>query len=425
MNRDHLVLIVANYPDPKAENFLDLELRILEQKFKKITLIQTKAPSIASNKKMHLPINSNLELIIPTKISYLRKLFRVVFSIVFIQEFVYLLTSKKSRFKLDSYKSLFYYHSAYLSNKRWFNHFFSTQDIDFDNTIFYTYWCDQTTFTLAHYQKKYPRLRFVSRVHGWDLYLERHSSNYLPFRTFIFEQAERIITISKHGREYLKQHYSSDFSNKFHLSYLGVKNIGSNIYYESNEVTSSSMRIVTISSITPVKNLECFIRSLSFIDDIEIEWTHIGSVENKGYDFEIQNLIHEVLVSKKNIKIVFKGFYSAEMVFDYLKNKRIDVVLNCSHSEGLPVSLMEATAAALPIIAFNVGGISEIVKDNMNGFLIQQKNDPVALAEKIKCFYALYPQTKKQFSINSYSIWEQSFDYQKNHEKFGQFLKSL
>jgi colanic acid/amylovoran biosynthesis glycosyltransferase len=209
------------------------------------------------------------------------------------------------------------------------------------------------------------------------------------------------------------------------LSYLGVKHIGANIYYASPEVTTSSLRIVTISSVTPVKNLECFIQSLAFIDDIEIEWTHIGSVDDKRYDFQINKLIHEVLDSKKNITVVFKGFCSAEMVFDFLKNTRVDLVLNCSHSEGLPVSLMEATAAALPIIAFNVGGISEIVKDNINGFLIQQKNDPVALSEKIKCFYALDYQAKQQFSINSYSIWEQNFDYQKNHEKYGQFLTSL
>ena len=120
-----------------------------------------------------------------------------------------------------------------------------------------------------------------------------------------------------------------------------------------------------------------------------------------------------------------KGFYSSDKVFDFLKNTRIDLVLNCSHSEGLPVSLMEAASAGLPIIAFDIGGISEIVQDNVNGYLIQQKNDPKALAEKLKCFYALDSNTKRNFSINSYSIWKHSFDYQKNHEQFGQFLKAI
>jgi glycosyltransferase involved in cell wall biosynthesis len=86
---------------------------------------------------------------------------------------------------------------------------------------------------------------------------------------------------------------------------------------------------------------------------------------------------------------------------------------------------MEATSAALPIIAFNVGGISEIVKDNINGFLIQEKNEPAILAEKLKIFYRLDTETKKQFSINSYTIWEHLFDYQKNHEQIGQLLLSI
>lgn len=47
-----------------------------------------------------------------------------------------------------------------------------------------------------------------------------------------------------------------------------------------------------------------------------------------------------------------------------------DIFALPSHAEGLPISLLEALAAGLPVIATRVGGISEIVEDGREGFLI-------------------------------------------------------
>ena len=47
---------------------------------------------------------------------------------------------------------------------------------------------------------------------------------------------------------------------------------------------------------------------------------------------------------------------------DYLAEA--DVYLITSHMEGLPLSVLEAMAAGLPVIATDVGGVADIVKDN-------------------------------------------------------------
>lgn len=52
-------------------------------------------------------------------------------------------------------------------------------------------------------------------------------------------------------------------------------------------------------------------------------------------------------------------------------------------TEGTPTVLMEAMACGLPIIATDVGGVSDLIKDEINGFVVPQR-DPHALAEAIK-----------------------------------------
>ncbi|MGE6515584.1 glycosyltransferase family 4 protein [Lysinibacillus sphaericus] len=57
-------------------------------------------------------------------------------------------------------------------------------------------------------------------------------------------------------------------------------------------------------------------------------------------------------------------------VTELLARSQIFVLL--SDWEGLPISIIEAMRAGLPIIATNVGGVRELVTDNVNGYLIDR-----------------------------------------------------
>ena len=51
-----------------------------------------------------------------------------------------------------------------------------------------------------------------------------------------------------------------------------------------------------------------------------------------------------------------------------------DVFCLISNYEGLPISIIEAMRAGLPVIASDVGGNNELVKDGLNGFLVERGN---------------------------------------------------
>jgi spore coat protein SA len=81
-------------------------------------------------------------------------------------------------------------------------------------------------------------------------------------------------------------------------------------------------------------------------------------------------------------RVVLTGFIPpAEIPGAYLLG---DIFVGPSQiEEGLGLVFLEAAAAGLPIIATRRGGIPEIVREDINGLLLQQPDDPRELADKI------------------------------------------
>jgi glycosyltransferase involved in cell wall biosynthesis len=60
----------------------------------------------------------------------------------------------------------------------------------------------------------------------------------------------------------------------------------------------------------------------------------------------------------------------------------VDIAISTSDNEGMPLSLIEAQLAGVPVIATNVGSNSEIVKHGLTGFIVEK--DSNALIEAIR-----------------------------------------
>ncbi len=91
------------------------------------------------------------------------------------------------------------------------------------------------------------------------------------------------------------------------------------------------------------------------------------SLENLVRELQIGDLVH------------FCGF--VPNVPRYAK--AFDVYLLPSMKEGLPYVLLEAGLAGLPIVATDVGGVTDIIRDGVSGIVIPPKN-PARITDAVK-----------------------------------------
>lgn len=122
------------------------------------------------------------------------------------------------------------------------------------------------------------------------------------------------------------------------------------------------VRIISVGTLYWIKNQLMTIRAVSSIHDMgyNVELILLGDGEDRD---KIKNEIRRV---KAENYIYTPG--TKKNVERYLQMSKIYV--SASKTEGLPLSILEAMACGLPVIATDAGGTKDIVHDKENGFII-------------------------------------------------------
>ena len=124
------------------------------------------------------------------------------------------------------------------------------------------------------------------------------------------------------------------------------------------------------------KGLSVLFQSLKLLRDAgrHFELTLVGDGADRG---RLEDLARELAIDRH---IVFAGYRNQEQVGEYLR--RSDIFILPSFAEGVPVSLMEAMATGIPVVATNVGGVAELVESERTGLVVPPA-DSAGLANAI------------------------------------------
>jgi glycosyltransferase involved in cell wall biosynthesis len=397
LQKKFLCFFTNAYPFGKGEAFIENELNFISPHFQKVYLFhKTKSQDVRD-------IPSNVELVyIPPLLTSVkaRLLFENFFLVIsfFFKEFFFSRQKKLFR-KNIRYNVTHILNCIYYSNEIELK----LSDNVLKNAFFYTYWFFDWNLSLSILRYRNIICKNYTRAHRFDLYEDDDKENYLPQRKFCLMYTDKVFLISKNGISYLKSLYPR-YLKKMVLSYLGTKDFGINPTLNKKDF----LHLVSCSNVNNVKRVHLIVEILSHIN-VTIKWTHIGDgllmddIKNK-----IKNL-------PKNVIVDFKGRLSQMEIFHFYKSVPIDVFINTSISEGLPVSIMEAISFGIPVFATNAGGTEEIVNEK-TGVLISKDFYPAIVAKFIIdfCSSEQYPLVRK--SARKY--WEDNFSCQRNYDYF-------
>jgi glycosyltransferase involved in cell wall biosynthesis len=143
------------------------------------------------------------------------------------------------------------------------------------------------------------------------------------------------------------------------------------------------------------KGIDDFLRAVRILQDRgrDVRFLVIGAQSvQRGYQAEIERLAKELNIEHR---IVFTG--QRQDVAPLLRE--VDLVVHPSLTEGLSNVILEAMAAAVPVVATRVGGNPELVEDGRTGFLVPVK-DPEEIANAI-CRLLDQPDLARAYGVRA------------------------
>lgn len=280
---------------------------------------------------------------------------------------------------------------------------------DGDQVYLYSYWLDRNALAMVLLRRVVKAAAVVSRVHRFDVYEERNPDSYLPLRKFILGGVDAVYSISQDAVDYLSARYAG--LSKYFVSRLGTTR-GEEAAYKR---AAAGVHLVSVSNVIPVKRVSMIARSVHAFAKcnpaLPVLWTHFGD----GPLFD--DLKKDVAaLGLNNLKVDLRGGQLNSVIKSFYSENFVDLFINLSESEGIPVSFMEAMSYRIPVLATDVGGVSEII-DETCGYLLQKDVTEEQVAERIHSIFA-DRQAHDAVAARAYDAWEQRYSASATYPKF-------
>ena len=392
--KKNLILLCDNYPIGLGEFFLDDEIKIAESFFEKIIVI---VPKEQYQKFEHYK-NSNMmvqQWSFKRDFSVILKSLPFVFSSTTINEVFRTNTQTKfkNRIKITINDVL---KSSYLMNE--VQEILTKEQLNPKESVFYSYWHDFKALALARLRKK-NKGTFISRAHSSDIFSFRSTFNYLPYKRFILSNLDQTYSVSDIGKKELEKYMEEKYNKKVSISRLGKQNLRPPLF----EKTEDKIIICSCSHFNHLKRVHLIPKILKKVKIPNIHWVHFGW----GYP-EYEKLVYDELQDTR-FTFELKGETENENILDFYSTNFVDLFINLSTHEGIPVSIMEAFSAAIPVLATNVGGVGEIVDENC-GFIIEKEFNVDLVAKKLEVFLKASLEIQTEKRRNAHLQWEKKYN---------------
>lgn len=411
--RPYLLLFTDTFPYGMGDAFLESEIEYLATAFDEVTVV----PRRGDGARRDLPRNVHIEDSLAARHRARSKPRSMLCALGSAHMYRELLRRPRTFREPDAADRLMGYVASALRVAEWLEEFFEAHGMPLGKTVCYTYWLWAETAGLGMVRPRHTDMLLVSRAHGIDLYADRWDPEYIPMQEFAVQSTDAVFAVSEHGCEYLRANYPA-VANRVHVARLGVSDPGA----VSAGSEDGVLRILTCSRIQEVKRLDRAVAGIAEFarrcPSIAVEWTHFG-------DGALRDALRAAAKRElpPSVRWSLRGEVANSEVLEHYQKHPVDVLLNVSWSEGVPVSMMEAQSFGVPVIGTAVGGVPEIV-DSETGVLLSPDPAPEEIASALSRFTGHEP-TVRALRDRSRARWERRYSAANNFPRFVDTIQSV
>jgi glycosyltransferase involved in cell wall biosynthesis len=220
---------------------------------------------------------------------------------------------------------------------------------------------------------------FTFTAHGADLQVDQHMLCQKA------KDALRVITVSKHNREFILQMCGERLASHVTVIHCGVDTGALRPRAETKKLAgrrAQPLRILCIGTMYEVKGHRFLVEACRILVErgLEFECRLVGDGPLR------QDLEDRVQSTNLGARVLFEGERTRAEVMALIDGADVLVLPSIptasGRREGIPVVLMEAMASGLAVIASGISGIPELVADERSGLLVAPR-DPEAIANAV------------------------------------------
>ena len=228
--------------------------------------------------------------------------------------------------------------------------------------------------SIALFLSRYLNVPYSFTMHASNIFIDHHM-----LKTKL-QMCKKAVTISDYNKKYLLSKYGEKFASKIDVIHCGISLLA--FQPEENEKTMPPL-ILAVGQLLERKGMRYLVDACRLLKRKGMEFQcHIV-----GDGKELKLLTEMIDEYELSEFVILLGRQPQECVKKLLQEASIfvlpSIVTEFGGREGIPVALMEAMAMQLPVVSTKTVGIPELIENEKEGLLVEQKN-PEELAAALE-----------------------------------------
>ena len=222
------------------------------------------------------------------------------------------------------------------------------------------------------------RIKHCSTLHSTDVYLAMK----LPFSRFLcrFVEKHAISTFIVGG--FVRDRYNSILGYRSASSVVPM-GINEEKFKDIASVPVNPEKILFVGRLHKIKGINFLLEAFTVLlrERPSLQLEIVGGGEELD---SLKQIVAELGIASS---VFFRGFISSDKLPLYYAGAACmavpSLILPSGETEGMPVVILESLVCGTPVVASNVGGIGDVIKDGINGYLFEPAR-PDQIADAIR-----------------------------------------